>query len=41
MRVTYTTIDSRMQFTIETQGVKGVFAGLAHVQEVFDATAGA
>lgn len=36
MRVTYTTIDGRIQFTFEAQGVKGVFAGLAQVQEVFE-----
>lgn len=36
MRVAYTTIDGRMTFTFEAQGVKGVFAGLSQVQEVFE-----
>jgi len=36
MRVTYTTSDGRIQVTLEAQGVKGVFAELAHVQEVLE-----
>lgn len=36
MHVTYTTIDGRMTFAFDAQGVKGVFAGLAQVQEVFE-----
>lgn len=36
MNVRYTTSDGRMQFTVEGDGVKGVFTALAQVQEVFE-----
>lgn len=36
MKVRYTTIDGRMTFEFDAQGVKAVFDGLAQVQEVFE-----